>query len=353
MSRKPASRPSPPPRRDTPRRDAERDPERIIPVVVMGLGDIGRAVAQAALGHPRLSLVGVVDLAPQLHGRTLDELGVTGTRLRVEPTLAAVAAQAKGGAVLLCTSSKVEQVASQLEEAFRARLSVISTCEELTYPWLYHAEIAERLEAGARKAGVQVLGTGVNPGFVLDRLVATAAALIGEVRHVFAERVVDVRRRRPALQRKVGAGISEAEFDALAERDAIGHVGLAESCALAALGVGLDVDEVEEELTPVIAEEDVTGGAVPVKAGQVAGVFQRACGFVDGTEVVRVELTIAAGAEPVGDRIRIQGEPAVELEVKGGYPGDQATAWAVVNAVPSVVDSEPGLLTVLDLPAGR
>ena len=137
------------------------------------------------------------------------------------------------------------------------------------------------------------------------------------------------------------------------ERDAIGHVGLAESCALAALGLGLDCDEVEEELAPVIAEEDVLDGAVKVKQGQVAGIYQQARGFSEGREVVRLELTIAVGAEPAGDVIRIEGEPKIELEVKGGVAGDVATAWAAVNAVPSVVRSEPGLLTVLDLPVGR
>ena len=155
-----------------------------------------------------------------------------------------------------------------------------------------------------------------------------------------------------ALLQKIGAGLTEEAFDARAERDEIGHVGLAESCALAALGLGLDCDEVEEELAPVIAEEDVPG-AIPVKAGQVAGVAQSARGFSEGREVIRLDLTIAAGAEPAGDVIRIEGEPNVELRIEGGMPGEAATAWAVVNCVPSVIRSEPGLLTVLDLPSGR
>ena len=347
----PRSKPTrdPPPSRG---RD-HRDPERMVPVIVVGLGEIGRAVASAALRHPRLSLVGAIDRDSRLVGRSLQDLGVAGSGVKVAKELAEVAGQARGGAVLLCTGSRVEEVTPQLLALFRLGLSVVSTCEELAYPWLYHAEQAEQLEQAARKAGVQVLGTGVNPGFVLDRLVASAASPVGVVRHVLARRVVDVRSRRPALQQKVGMGLSEFEFDAKAERDELGHVGLAQSCALAALGAGLDVDEVEEELSPVVAEEDITGGTMTVKAGQVAGVFHRACGFAEGAEVVRLELTIAAGSEPAGDWLRIEGEPTIEIEVKGGYPGEQATAWAVVNAVPSVLECEPGLLTVLDLPAGR
>jgi len=337
--------------RPQPRSGAEE--EGIIPVAVMGLGFIGQQVALAARAHPRLELVGAVDRDSKLAGKNLGELlGDPSLDLKIARDLGAIAGRLRGGVLLLCTSSRVEEVAPQLEAAFKAGLHVVSTCEELAYPWLYHEALADRLDAAARRARVCAVGTGVNPGFVLDRLVAVAGACSGRIVRVHAERVVDARSRRLALQKKVGAGLSEKEFDALAERDAIGHVGLAESCALAALGLGLDCDEVEEELSPVIAEENIDG-VVPVKVGQVAGIYQQARGFADGREVVRLELTMAVGAEPVGDVIRIEGEPKVEVEVKGGYAGDQATAWAVVNAVPSVVRSEPGLLTVLDLPAGR
>jgi 4-hydroxy-tetrahydrodipicolinate reductase len=321
-------------------------------VAVVGLGEVGRAVARAALQHPQLQLAGAVDLAEGLAGKPLSALGVEGTALKVSRNLNEVAGRLKGGAVLLCTSSRVADVVPQVEAALKAGLAVVSTCEELAYPWLYHPEEGERLDRAAHKAGACVLGTGVNPGFVLDRLLATAGAACGSVQHAFAERIVDASTRRVALQRKVGAGLTPEAFDKLAEAEAIGHVGLPESCALAALGLGLDLDEVEEELSPVIAEEDAAG-PVPVKAGQVAGIFQRARGFAEGREVVCLELTIAIGAGPSVDRIRLDADPPLELELKGGLPGDIATAWAVVNAVPSVVRAEPGLLTVLDLPAGR
>ena len=347
---KPRSGHRPPPQ-PPPRAGAETD--ALIPVAVMGLGVIGRQVALAARAHPRLELVGAIDRDSKLVGKSLGELvGDSSLDVKVVRDLGAVAGRLRGGVLLLCTGSRVEEVAPQLEAAFKVGLHVVSTCEELAYPWLYHEPLADRLDAAAKRARVCAVGTGVNPGFVLDRLVAVAGACSGKIVRAHAERVVDARKRRLALQKKIGAGLSEAEFDALAERDAIGHVGLAESCALAALGLGLDCDEVEEELSPVIAEEDLPG-ELPVKAGQVAGIYQQARGFAEGREVVRLELTIAVGAEPAGDVIRIEGEPGVELEVKGGYAGDLATAWAVVNAVPSVARAEPGLLTVLDLPTGR
>jgi len=216
-----------------------------------------------------------------------------------------------------------------------------------------HPELAERLERAAQRAGVSVLGTGINPGFVLDRLAATVGQTLGPVRHVLARRVVDARSRREALQRKIGAGLTEDEFDALAAEGAVGHVGLLESAALCALGLGLDIEEYEEEVAPVIAHEDIPGGAFPVPRGRVAGVNQTVVGLEDGQERVRLELMLALGAEPPGDQIVIESNTRLTVDIPGGIPGDSATAQLVVHAAPRVSSAESGLLTVLDLPAGR
>jgi 2,4-diaminopentanoate dehydrogenase len=164
---------------------------------------------------------------------------------------------------------------------------------------------------------------------------------------------VDARTRRESLQRKVGAGLSEEEFFAKVDRDELGHVGLVESAALCALGLGMDCDDFEEEIVPVFAEEDITGGAFPVKKGQVAGIFQSAVGLEEGQERVRLELTIAVGADAPGDRIELDTDPKLTLEIPGGVAGDTATANLLVNAAPRLTAAEPGLLTVLELPAGR
>jgi 4-hydroxy-tetrahydrodipicolinate reductase len=161
-------------------------------------------------------------------------------------------------------------------------------------------------------------------------------------------RVVDVGRRRDALRKKAGVGLTEAAFDAAVERGEVGHVGLPESAALVAVGCGLELDEVEEELTGLIAEEDGPG----VKRGQVAGVHQVARAFAEDREIVRLELTLALGAEDPRDEAVIDADPPLRLLVPGGVPGEQATAHAVVHAAAAVVERR-GLITVLDLPAGR
>jgi 4-hydroxy-tetrahydrodipicolinate reductase len=139
----------------------------------------------------------------------------------------------------------------------------------------------------------------------------------------------------------------------LVDAEKLGHVGLMESCALTALGCGLDCDDFEEEIVPVIADEDITGGAFVVKKGLVAGIHQTAVGVDDGQERVRLELTIALGAESPADRVEIEADTTLSLVIPGGIGGDLATANLVVNAAPRLAAAEPGLLTVLELPAGR
>ncbi len=331
-----------------------RAPAGPVPVVVMGLGFIGQEIARAALASSEVELIGAVDTHPALVGRSLAEvLGQPGPKAKVVDSLERAMARRKGVVLLHATGSRLPQVMEQLLEAVKLGVPVVSTCEELAFPFLKYPELADKLDRAAQRAEVAVLGAGVNPGFVMDRLVATAGQVCGPVSRVSVTRVVDARARREALQRKVGAGLTEDEFFALVDKDQLGHVGLVESAALCALGLGLDLDDYEEELAPVFAEEDISGGAFPVKQGRVAGMFQSVVGLEDGQERVRLELTIAVGAENPRDRIEIEADQKLVLEIPGGVAGDRATANAVVNAAPRLTAAEAGLLTVLELPAGR
>ena len=323
-----------------------------IPVVVMGLGEVGRAVARAALTHPGLRLVGAVDPSPRAAGRSLaDLLGSPAPQLTVQADPTAALRAARGGVVLHATGSRLDAVLSQIQAAVRAGVSVVSTCEELAWPWLRYEEEAGRLDRLCEEHGVAVVGTGVNPGFVLDRLPAFLSHVTGPVRHIRARRIVDTARARAALLARTGVGLDEERFHALADAGEIGHVGLPESAALAAAGCGLEVDEVDEELIPLLAEEDVSG-PVAIPRGRVAGVQHVARGFFEDREIVRLELTFMVGAENPRDEVEIDADPPVRIQIPGGVAGLAATANAVANAALPVAE-RTGLITVLDLPAGR
>ncbi len=321
----------------------------------MGLGSIGRAVARAALAKPELEIVAALDLDPARVGKKLSEvLDTQAPEVTVERDHAAAFKRAPRGVVLHATHSRLDQVEGELALALNAGCSVVSTCEELAYPWMRHPEIAGRLDKIAEKRKVALLGTGVNPGFVLDRLPAVLGAVTGKVERVRAARVVDARTRRVELQRKVGAGLNEEEFDRGVDEGTVGHVGLMESAALAALGVGLQVDEVEESIDPLEADEDMQGAdGLFVPRGGIVGVHQIARAFHQKKEVATLELSIALGAPDPHDEIELFANPGIKLLIPGGIAGDSATAWALVHAAPLAAAAQPGLITVLDLPAGR
>jgi 4-hydroxy-tetrahydrodipicolinate reductase len=273
------------------------------------------------------------------------------TGLEVDADLSRCLRGAGGGVLLLATSSRFLEVLPTIEQAVRAGLSVVSTCEELAYPWLAHEEEADALDALCERNDVAVIAAGVNPGLALDRLPALLSQGTGAVRRLEARRVVDLSSRREALWRKAGVGLTPEEFRRAVEADAIGHVGLAESATLAALGCGLDLDELEEEAEPVLASRDLAG-PVPVRKGSIAGIRQVARGWQEGREVVRLEVVLAAGAEDPRDEVRIEADPPLRLVIPGGFPGEASTAWSVVHAA-AAIPLLQGLVTVLDLPPGR
>ncbi len=308
-------------------------------MVQYGLGPIGLGVARILLDRPGFRLVGAVDVAPEKQGRDLGELLDTepvGVVVTPDP---AVARQAD--VVVHATHSRLVQVEPQVLQLVACGVDVVSTCEELSYPWFHHAASARRIHEAAQEAGVTVTALGVNPGFAMDLLPVLLTAPCRHVRRLVVERRVDVRARRLPLQQKVGVGLTEEEFHTGVAAGTVGHVGLPESVAMIAAALGWTVDAIADQVRPV------------VRAGRVEGLRQEARGLVDGEERIRLDLTMALDLEDPVDRVRVEGEPSFVAEIPGGLHGDVATCAIVANAIPLVRAAPPGLRTVLELPPLR
>jgi 4-hydroxy-tetrahydrodipicolinate reductase len=229
---------------------------------------------------------------------------------------------------------------------------VVSTCEELSYPYRTYPELSEKLDKAAKDAGVALVGTGVNPGFVMDKLVVTLAAVSQRIEHAKAVRIVDASKRRLPLQKKIGAGMSVEEFRAKVKEGTIKHVGLPESVAMVADSLGLKVDQITETIEPKVATEHVQTEFLSVEAGQAAGVHQIARGFSEGKELVYMELQMYVGAKDPSDIVELTGHPNISLVIPGGSHGDIATASVAVNSIPAILEAPSGLRTSRDLPIG-
>ena len=315
-------------------------------VSLVGMGAIGREVWTALVGRPNVTIVSVVD--PALIGRDPGEVaGGASSGVRIVGTVQEGFAPGVHVALLLTTSGTAEMVPT-LDAAAAAGVDVVSSCEDLAYAPLATPELARSIDARARQAGVTVLGTGVNPGFVMDRLPLQIAAACVRVNAIRVERVVDAAKRRGPLRAKVGADLTPEEFRAGVAARRLGHRGLPESCALIGVGLRRPLDDIRNVIEPVI-----TSAANPragITPGRVAGLRQSAIGVYQGREIVRLDLEMSVSAPDPHDRIWIDGDPPLDVVINGGTHGDRGTVGTVINAIPAVVAASPGLKTVLDLP---
>jgi 2,4-diaminopentanoate dehydrogenase len=327
-----------------------REQRSPVDVVAVGLGAIGLGLSRRVLAQARFRLVAAVDADPAKAGRPLDELlesTMAANGLRVGAGINALPPGEPSSVALLSTVSRVEDIAPQVVALVSAGYNVLTTCEELSYPW-ESREASLEIEAAAVAGGRSVVATGINPGFLLDTLPRALTAACVSVDRVGVHRFVDLGHRRTALQQKVGVGLSPAEFRDLADAGKLGHVGLRHSALLLAEGMGWTLDTFEEELKPAIAESDVDSALGPIREGSVIGQHQTGQGRIGGREVVFFRLDMYLGAESK-DEIVIEGTPPVHQVIHGGVNGDVGTEAMVTNLIPLVASARPGLLTMTHL----
>ena len=325
-----------------------------IRAIQYGIGPIGASIVKLLREKDSIDIVGAIDTDPSKIGRDLGEVvGASDAPWGVK-----VSGDAKGvldqsaDVVMHTTSSSLPKVMDQLLACLDVGSCVVSTCEELSYPYRTHPELAEKLDSVAKESGVALVGTGINPGFVMDKLVVTLAAVSQRVEHASAIRIVDASKRRLPLQKKIGAGLSVDDFRSRVKEGTIKHVGLPESVAMVADSLGLRVDQITETIEPKVATERVQTEFLAVEPGQAAGVHQIARGLFEGKELIYMELQMYVGAKDPADKVELQGHPNISLIIPGGSHGDIATASVAVNSIPVILEAPSGLRTARDLPIG-
>jgi hypothetical protein len=325
-----------------------------IRAIQFGIGPIGASIARLMREKKAIEICGAIDIDPAKAGRDLGEVvGAPDAPWGV--TISADANQVLEQAadvVIHSTSSSLPKVMDQLLACLEAESCIVSTCEELSYPYRTYPELAAKLDSAAKDWGVALLGTGVNPGFVMDKLVVTLAAVSQRLEHAKATRIVDASQRRLPLQKKIGAGMSVDEFRAQVAAGVIKHVGLPESVAMVADSLNLPVEQITETIEPVVAQKRVQTEFLTIEAGQAAGVHQIARGTAGGKDLVCLELQMYVGAQDPSDTVELKGYPNISLIIPGGSHGDIATASVVVNSIPVILDASAGLRTSRDLPIG-
>jgi 4-hydroxy-tetrahydrodipicolinate reductase len=300
-------------------------------------------------------IVGGIDIDPQKTGKDLGEL-TQAKELRgkmVYDSLKELVKFKKPHVVFHTAVSKFKDAYGQIEPMARLGISVVSSCEELLFPQLREPRLAAKLDRVCKKNGARVIGTGVNPGFVMDLLPLCMTGVSREIKAVHVQRVVNASTRRAPLQRKIGSGMPPEEFRRLFKAGKVGHAGLKESLALIAHCLGLKTGRIVETGDAIVAERDLRTQYLEVKQGQTCGLHQRAEAKVNGKGCLTLDLKMYLDASEPHDAIQIEGEPPLDVVINGGVAGDQATVAALVNSAPRLLQAKPGLLLVTDLSAPR
>jgi 2,4-diaminopentanoate dehydrogenase len=326
-----------------------------IKVAQFGLGPIGVETLKLAATKPWIEIVGGIDIDPEKRALDLGQLlGVKSLRgRRIYSSLDALVAEAKPDLIFHTAVSKFKAALTQLEPIVQRGISVVSSCEELVFPQMREPKLAAQLDRLCQRSGARVVGTGVNPGFVMDLLPICLTGVSREVGAIHVQRVVNASTRRAPLQRKIGSGWPPSKFRRLFKQGKAGHAGLKESLALIAHALGWRLQRVVETGQAVVADHDIRTQYLAVKKGQTCGLHQRAEGKVAGKVRLTLDLKMYLDAPDPHDAVQIEGNPPLELVIRGGVAGDQATVAALVNTARGLLRAPAGLLLMSDLQVPR
>jgi 4-hydroxy-tetrahydrodipicolinate reductase len=299
-----------------------------------------------------MKVVGAVDIDPAKIGRDLGDVAALDRPLKVKVSgdLRKAIKSARPDVVVLSTSSAMKKVMDQMETILRLKVPIVSTTEELSYPTKANMRYARAIHELAKKSKAAVLGTGVNPGFVMDALPIMLTGVCERVEAIRVDRVQDARIRRLPFQQKIGAGLTREQFQRKVDDGSVRHVGLTESISMIADALGWKLERITDEIHPRIATETVASEFLAVDPGYVCGIVQDGVGYLDGQPAITLHMEAYLGAPESFDAVHVAGSPELKMRIAGGVHGDVATASIAVNSIPKVLDVAPGLHTMRDMP---
>lgn len=335
---------------------------RNVRAVVWGFGAMGRGIVEMLVKKQGIEIVGVCDINPEIVGKELYTLLGADRGERPEVIISddinAIVKNSNADVALIATDSFTSKTFDKIVLCLENKMNVVSTAEELAYPQAQSPELAKKIDEVAKANGVSVLGTGINPGFVLDYLILALTGTCESVESIVASRVNDLSPFGYAVMEEQGVGITTDEFKKrMAEDDLAGHVGFPESISMIAEGLGIELDKIEQTKDPIVSNVDRKSKYAEVKAGNLAGIRQQGFGYMNGEKVISMDhpQQILPHLEDIstGDYIEIKGTPHINMSITPEIPGGIGTIAMVVNMIPQTINADPGLATMLDLPVPR
>lgn len=341
-----------------------------IKVIIWGFGAMGSGMAEMLLKKQGVIITGICDSHPDRKGKEMMEVLKTNGNLSdtdsinhpkvvIKEKIENIVSPGCADVVLLATDSFTKKAYEKIVYLLENKLNIVSTAEEMAYPSASEPELTVQMDKIAKANGVSVLGTGINPGLIMDLLVVLMTGASIDVDHIKAERVNSLSPFGPAVMEEQGVGLSKETFiSGVADGSLAGHVGFNESVGMITDAIGWKLSsKVQQTQEPIITSVPRKTKYIEVEAGNVAGCSMNGYGYVDGK--LKVEMVHPQQIEPetegtdTGDYVTIKGTPDINLSIKPEVPGGIGTIAMCVNMIPQIINASPGLKTMLDLPVPR
>ncbi|KRB78375.1 dihydrodipicolinate reductase [Nocardioides sp. Root190] len=338
--------------------------DRPLRVIQWTTGNIGRRSAHAILTRPDLELVGVFAHGADKIGRDAAELcdwpeptGVIATD-DIDELLAL-------GADACCYNPLWPDV----DHLVRLLESGVNVCTSAA--WItggkQSPEDRARIEKACHQGGTTIFGSGAHPGMtnMVAMVLSGSCERVDEIRITES---VDCSTYESA-DTQIAMGFSkDPATPGLAESVRQESEVFAESAAMMADALGVQLDRLTFDVTFTAATGDSDLGFMTIPAGTVGGVMGYHRGWVGDRNVVSVGFNWTMGShvdppKPLahGHVIQVFGMPNMrtvmhclppEEWTEPGFMGLGMiyTALPVTNAIPYVVAAAPGIATLADLP---
>jgi 2,4-diaminopentanoate dehydrogenase len=297
-------------------------------VAIIGLGYLGQNLAGKLIEDQSFELTALIDSDPSKQGLSIAGIAVSDD---LESNLKDI------DLVFITTNSLLNQIKETLVTVIKHKVSIVSSCEELIFPYYSHPQLSQELDQLAKLNGVQLLGTGINPGFLMDYLITVCSKAVLNVKAIKYTRHINTAHRRVTFQDKVGLGLSLGEFKNKQAQGRIGHVGFRQSVDMLLHYFNWTLDSYEENIKAIEAD------------GLVQGIHQKAKCITKNKQSIEL-LFIASAQASDNDHLVLELENAAPLiiDIPSGINGESGTAAMLMNSAALVHKMSPGLKTMLN-----
>ena len=332
-----------------------------VKVAVWGFGAMGQGIVRTLLTKKGVEITGICDINPSYIGKGMYEiLGKTGATpdVKIVPDIKDAVTKDNCDVCILATDSFIKKSFQKMETLINLGVNVITSAEEMAYPKANEPELTKKLDELAKANKVSVLGTGINPGLVMDLLAILLSGAMTDVTKVTCRRVNSLSPFGPTVMEEQGVGISKEEFDkGVAEGTLAGHVGFAESVGMIAEGMGLEIDGFDQQMQPIITDIDRKSPYGFAAAGHLAGVNMTGQGTKNGEVIIDMyhpqQIEPEMVGSSTGDYVILEGSPPISMQITPEIDGGIGTIAMCVNCIPQVINADPGVITMLDIPVPR